>query len=68
MATLYYSKYDIIHPCDRVMVYVDSGFSKSDIKDRVKKLNSNLTEQQKADGVEYDYLKKDYDEEEFYNL
>ena len=68
MSTLYYSKYDSVHPCDKILVYVESGISKSEVKEKVKKLNSNLSTQQIKDGIEYDYLKKDCEEEEFYNL
>lgn len=68
MATIYYSHADYHNPELSVGTYIKSGVSKSEAKEFVKSHNKNLTDEEKENCVEYDYLNKDYTEEEFYNL
>ena len=70
MATLYLSKNDpdSVLVNNKVIKFIESGIPKSEAKEQVKKLNRNLSQEEIDMEVEYDYLRKDYDEEEFYNI
>ena len=68
MATIYKNIANSLNSELTDQIYVESHVPTTEAKKRVKKLNSHLNDEDKSVFTEYDYLKRDLTEEEFYNL
>lgn len=68
MATIYKNIADSLNSELTDQIYVESHVPTTEAKKRVKELNSHLNDEDKSVFTDYDYLKRDLTEEEFYNL